>query len=157
MNIQAPSPEPRPGLDYIGVHVGGLMADDKGRIFLACNTNALWEIPTIDVTYGEDIHQTLISYFLNQFGIHIAIHHNLPVFGEYYLPRQGVTPAQHWVSLLCACNIASSETSSSPSWGWFSPEDMATLGLDHISLQTQDSLRMLHEGFPHQALDSETF
>src|SRR3972149_1501849 len=96
------------GIDYIGVGVGAIIVDDKGRLFLsrrgplAKNERGLWEFPGGSVEFGEKLTDALKREMLEEYGIEIEVRHLLDV-ADHILPDEG----QHWVSPTYVCAITS--------------------------------------------------
>ena len=98
------------GLDYIGVGVGALIADETGRVFLARrgpqarNERGLWEFPGGSVEFGERLADALKREMLEEYGVEIAVDELLDVV-DHILPDEG----QHWVSPSFICSTVSGE------------------------------------------------
>lgn len=89
----------RKGIDYIGVGVGVILVDHRGRLFLARrgpearNERGLWEFPGGSVEFGETLEAAIKREMSEEFGIAIALDELLDV-ADHILPEEG----QHWVS-----------------------------------------------------------
>ncbi len=119
---------PRRGIDYIGVGVGAVIVDPKGRLFLAQrgpeaqNERGLWEFPGGAVEFGERLAEALRREMREEFGIEIAVGDLLDVV-DHVLPLE----RQHWVSPTYICTIVSGaptirEPGKCAALGWFLPE-----------------------------------
>jgi len=124
------------GIDYIGVGVGAVIVDDRGRLFLARrgpeakNERGLWEFPGGSVEFGERLADALKREIVEEFGVEIAVGELLDVV-DHILPEEG----QHWVSATFICRLTSStptirEPGKCTEIGWFAldavPEDELT-------------------------------
>jgi len=118
------------GIDYIGVGVGALIVNPKGRVFLAKrgikakNERGLWEFPGGSVEFGETLSQSLTREMQEEYGITIRVIQLLDVV-DHILPDEG----QHWVSPSFICEIESGEPTilepeKCSEIGWFDPFDM---------------------------------
>ena len=118
------------GIDYIGVGVGALIVDDKGRLFLARrgpkakNERGLWEFPGGSVEYGETLAEALVREMAEEYGVEIAVGELLDVV-DHILPEEG----QHWVSPTFVCRIVSGqarilEPAKCSEIGWFYPDEI---------------------------------
>ena len=115
------------GIDYIGVGVGAIIVNDKGRLFLARrgplakNERGLWEFPGGSVEFGEKLADALKREMGEEYGIEIEVRHLLDVV-DHILPEEG----QHWVSPSYLCAIVSGEPQilepgKCTEIGWFDP------------------------------------
>jgi len=116
------------GVDYIGVGVGAMLVDGRGRLFLARrgpqakNERGLWEFPGGGVEFGETLAHALQREMREEFGIEIVVGELLDVV-DHILPDEG----QHWVSPTFVCRIASGapaiqEPGKCAEIGWFEPQ-----------------------------------
>jgi 8-oxo-dGTP diphosphatase len=119
----------RRGIDYIGVGVGAVIADEAGRLFLARrgpnakNERGLWEFPGGSVEFGETLADALRREMREEYGIEIAVLELLDVV-DHILPEEG----QHWVSPSFLCRILSGEPrirepEKCTEIGWFLPDE----------------------------------
>jgi mutator protein MutT len=80
------------GVDYIGVGVGAIIVDDRGRLFLARrgpqakNERGLWEFPGGSVEFGEKLAQALQREMREEYGVEIAVGELLDVV-DHILPE----------------------------------------------------------------------
>jgi mutator protein MutT len=118
------------GIDTIGVGVGAVIVDERGRLFLARrgpeakNERRLWEFPGGSVEFGETLAQALKWEMREEYGIEIAVGALLDVV-DHILPEEG----QHWVSPTYVCTIVSGqpiirEAGKCTEIGWFAPEEV---------------------------------
>ena len=118
------------GIDYIGVGVGAIIADDRGRLFLARrgpkakNERGLWEFPGGSVEFGETMADALRREMREEFGIEIIVGKLLDVV-DHILKEEG----QHWVSPTYLCTIAAGEPhimepGKCAEIGWFRPDEV---------------------------------
>ncbi|MFA1550782.1 NUDIX domain-containing protein [Actinomadura chokoriensis] len=88
------------GRDYVGVGVGAMVFDNRGRIFLARrgpgarNEAGTWEFPGGEVKFGELMADAIRREFAEEYGMFIEPVRLLGVF-DHLLPEEG----QHWVSV----------------------------------------------------------
>ena len=117
----------RRGTDYIGVGVGAIIVDERGRLFLARrgpnakNERGLWEFPGGSVELGERLADALRREIREEYGVEIEVGELLDVV-DHMLPDEG----QHWVSPTFICRIASGEPAirepeKCSEIGWFAP------------------------------------
>jgi 8-oxo-dGTP diphosphatase len=98
------------GIDYIGVGVGAIVVDERGRLFLARrgpaarNERGLWEFPGGSVEFGETLAQALAREMREEYGIGIDVGPLLDVV-DHILLEEG----QHWVSPTFVCTILTGE------------------------------------------------
>lgn len=120
------------GVDYIGVGVGALIVDPKGRLFLsrrgplAKNERGLWEFPGGSVEFGETLSDALQREMHEEYGIEISVGELLDVV-DHILPEEG----QHWVSPAFICTIVSGEPvirepGKCSGLGWFFADEIPT-------------------------------
>jgi mutator protein MutT len=118
------------GIDYIGVGVGAIIVDNRGRLFLARrgikakNESGLWEFPGGSVEFGETMAEALRREMREEFGIEITVGELLDVV-DHILKEEG----QHWVSPTFLCTITSGEPSimepeKCAEIGWFRPDEV---------------------------------
>ncbi len=126
------------GIDHIGVGVGAIIVDDRGRLFLARrgpkakNERGLWEFPGGSVEFGERLADALRREIREEYGVEIAVGQLLDVV-DHILPDEG----QHWVSPTFLCRLVSGtptirEPGKCSEIGWFAPGDVPE-GLTVIS------------------------
>ena len=118
------------GIDYIGVGVGAVIVDNRGRLFLARrgplakNERGLWEFPGGAVEFGERLGDALRREIHEEYGIEIAVGELLDV-ADHILPAEG----QHWVSPSYLCRVVSGtpgicEPGKCSAIGWFAPAEI---------------------------------
>ena len=116
------------GIDYIGVGVGAIIVDNRGRLFLARrsikakNEGGLWEFPGGSVELGETMAAALRREMREEFGIEITVGGLLDVV-DHILIEEG----QHWVSPTYRCTITAGEPhimepEKCAEIGWFPPD-----------------------------------
>jgi len=119
--------EMKRGVDYIGVGVGAIIVDERGRLFLARrgpsakNERGRWEFPGGSVKLGERLADALKREIREEYGVEIEVGELLDVV-DHILPDEG----QHWVSPTFICRIASGEAvirepEKCSAIGWFAP------------------------------------
>lgn len=88
----------KPGIDYIGVSVGALILDEKGKIFLtkrgtkATNERGTWEIPGGKVHFGETLQEAVLREMKEEYGVDLVLFYQFPA-QNHLIPGEG----QHWV------------------------------------------------------------
>jgi len=138
------------GIDYIGVGVGAIILDERGRLFLARrgpaakNERGLWEFPGGSVEFGETLAQALTREMREEYGIEVDVGPLLDVV-DHILPEEG----QHWVSPTFICTIRAGEPrirepAKCAEIGWFDldamPDDLTQitrLNLRHYRERTE--------------------
>jgi len=140
----------RRGIDFIGVGVGAIIVDERGRLFLARrgpqakNERGLWEFPGGSVEFGERLADALTREIREEYGVEIAVGELLDVV-DHILPAEG----QHWVSPTFVCRIVAGqpvirEPDKCSEIGWFAP-DQVPRDLTVISRYNLDNyIRLLH-------------
>lgn len=145
------------GTDYIGVGVGAIIEDDRGRLFLARrgpkakNERGLWEFPGGSVEFGERLADALRREIREEYGVEIAVGELLDV-ADHILPGEG----QHWVSPTYLCRIVSGtpairEPEKCSEIGWFAPAELPR-GLTVISRENLESYVRLRSRTPLKAV-----
>lgn len=120
----------RRGHDYIGVGVGALIVDERGRLFLSRrsdqsrNERGLWEFPGGSVEFGERLVDALQREMREEYGIEVEVGELLDVV-DHILPEE----KQHWVSPTFLCRIILGEPrilepEKCTAIGWFDPHQM---------------------------------
>lgn len=117
-------------VDYIGVGVGAVIVDERGRLFLARrgpktkNERGLWEFPGGSVEMGETLAEALRREMREEYGVEIEVGKLLDVV-DHILPDEG----QHWVSPAFVCALSSGEptireAAKCTAIAWFAPDEM---------------------------------
>jgi len=133
-----------PGQDCIGIGVGAILLDARGRVFLARrgpearNERGCWEFPGGGVNFGETLAAAIAREFREEYGVEIRIVGLLGVF-DHILPEEG----QHWVSATYVARHESGvprilEPAKCSEIGWF---DLSALP-EPLSAITQENLRV---------------
>lgn len=118
------------GVDYIGVGVGAIIVDGRGRLFLARrgpkakNERGLWEFPGGAVERGERLGDALRREIREEYGVEIEVGELLDVV-DHILPEE----RQHWVSPTFVCRIVAGtpvirEPDKCAAIGWFAPQEV---------------------------------
>jgi mutator protein MutT len=118
------------GVDYIGVGVGAIIVDDRGRLFAALrgpqakNERGKWEFPGGSVEFGETLADALKREMMEEYGVTIAVDRLLDVV-DHIIPAEN----QHWVSPSYLCHIIAGtpvirEPGKCLEIRWFTPEEM---------------------------------
>jgi mutator protein MutT len=132
------------GIDYIGVGVGAIIVDNRGRLFLgrrgikAKNERGLWEFPGGSVEFGETLAQALRREMREEFGIEITVGKLLDVV-DHILKEEG----QHWVSPTYLCTITAGEPHI------LEPEKCAEIGWFHPDAVPQELTQISRENLSH--------
>lgn len=137
----------KPGRDYIGIGVGAMVFDDKGRVFLAqrgpraSNERGTWEFPGGKVSFGEKLAEAVTREFAEEYGMTIALTELLGVNDHILLAED-----EHWVSPTFLARHVSGEPrilepEKCTSIGWFQLDELP----EPLSLVTQDDVRMYRE------------
>lgn len=120
----------REGVDYIGVGVGAVIANDSGLLFLAKrgpearNEQGAWEFPGGGVKFGETLIEAIKREIFEEYGIEIEIHGLLGVF-DHILPVE----KEHWVSVAYVASHLNGEAKiyepeKCEAIGWFPLENL---------------------------------
>ncbi len=131
------------GIDYIGVGVGAIIFDEKGRIFLAKrgveaqNERNRWEFPGGSVEFGEK----LVREIAEEYGFEINVDGLLDVVDHIILNER-----QHWVSTTFICRMKSGtpnirEPHKCDEIGWFELDDIPAGDLTIASQKSLESLK----------------
>ncbi|NRQ38008.1 NUDIX domain-containing protein [Nonomuraea sp. NN258] len=114
-----------PGHDYIGLGVGAMVFDARGRVFMtrrgpaARNERGSWEFPGGMVAFGETLHDAVRREFVEEYGMRVEPYRLLDLF-DHILPDEG----QHWISATyLAAHVAGTPAIREPDKcteiGWF--------------------------------------
>ena len=139
----------RPGVDYIGVGIGGVAVDDQGRVFLArrgpkaANERDMWEFPGGTLEYGERMRDALVREFREEYGVTIEVGELLTVV-DHLLDDEH----QQWVAPAYLCRViegtpAICEPDECVEIGWFTLE---TIPPDEtLTLVTRENVKAYRE------------
>ena len=127
------------GRDYVGVSAGAVVANGKGRYFLAKRSAGArddhdkWEFPGGSVKVFETREQAARRNLLEKYGLEIDITSVLNVY-DVIDRRVG----DHWVSATFLCSWTGGEPSnlipdSCSEIGWFEIEEIRQMELSRIS------------------------
>ena len=147
------------GIDYIGVGVGAIIFDRKGRVFLAKrgrearNEAGKWEFPGGGVEFNETLEHALVREVREEYGIEIEVESLLDVV-NHMIPEE----KQHWVSPTFICSITSGtpiikEPHKCEEIGWFKLDRIPERQLTIASKKSLASL--LGKGITRQARDED--
>jgi len=139
----------QPGTDIIGVGVGIILLDPRGRLFLARrgpktrNERGLWEFPGGAVEFGEKLADALRREMREEFGIEIEVGALVDVADHILADEK-----QHWVSPTFVGVIKSGEPSirepeKCSEIRWFLPDELP----DGLTQITQTNLAHYRERF----------
>ncbi|MEO8581365.1 MAG: NUDIX domain-containing protein [Patescibacteria group bacterium] len=137
------------GIDYIGVGVGALIFNDKGKFLVALrgpkakNEQGKWEIPGGGVEFGETLAEAITREAKEELGVEIKVLQLLQV-ADHILPDE----KQHWVSPTFFCRIIQGEPrvmepEKCERIGWFTIEEASQLPLSIVTLQDIAVLKKL--------------
>jgi 8-oxo-dGTP diphosphatase len=139
----------KPGHDYVGVGVGAMVFDDKGRVFLAQrgpqagNERGTWEFPGGKVSFGEKLSVAVAREFVEEYGMLIKVGELLGVTDHILEEEQ-----QHWVSPIYLArhtlgepHIAEPEKCTAI--GWFALDELP----EPLSQITRENLEMYRTKF----------
>ncbi len=140
VGVEEPAENPVPGRDYIGVGVGALVTDTRGRLLLARrgpaarNEVGTWEFPGGMVTYGERLTDAVVRELREEYGIEVRVTGLLGVF-DHLLPAEH----QHWISATYLATLTAGtphirEPDKCTDLGWFDPGSLPA-PLSRISQQ----------------------
>jgi 8-oxo-dGTP diphosphatase len=139
------------GVDYIGVGIGAVIIDPKGKIFLSKrgpksqNEIGKWSMPGGTLEFGESFEQAIIREMQEEFGITVEIRDTLEPF-NHLIPEEH----QHWVALCFICKLKYGtpeikEPDKSEQIGWFNQSELKRMDLTHPA---QHRLRQLNVKYP---------
>lgn len=133
------------GVDYIGVGVGAMIFDDKGRLLMtkrgqgAKNERGHWEIPGGGVELNETRVDALVREIREEIGVDIEIVEELLTF-EHMIPDEG----QHWIATTFIVEIKDGQTPKimephkCDAIEWFTLDELPS----PLALTTEPSLEM---------------
>lgn len=135
------------GVDYIGVGVGAIIANDQGKVFLslrgreARNERGKWEFPGGGLEFMESFESGLKREIKEEYDIDIEVYEMLDVQNHVIHEEK-----QHWVSPSFICKYLSGtatimEPHKCDEIGWFSITEIAEKDLSIITKQNLNSLR----------------
>lgn len=137
----------RIGMDCIGVGVGAVISDGKGKYFASQrgpqsrNEIGLWEFPGGAVEFGDTLEDAIKREIREEFGIEIQVGELLGVC-NHLLPEEH----QHWVSPSFLCTVLAGtprilEPEKCSAIGWFSIEEIYSMPITVVTRQDVLSLR----------------
>ena len=137
----------KPGHDYIGIGVGAVVVDNRGRVFLAQrgpqagNERGTWEFPGGKVSFGEKLSEAVVREFAEEYGMTIEVTELLGV-NDHILTAEN----EHWVSPTYLARHVSGEPrilepEKCTAIGWFGLAELPS----PLSQVTQDDLNMYRE------------
>jgi mutator protein MutT len=137
----------RKGIDYIGVGVGAIIFDERGRIFLARrgteaqNERGRWEFPGGGVEFGETLVHSIVREIAEEYGFVIEVKELLDVV-DHILPDE----QQHWISPVFICRMKGGtphirEPHKCDEIGWFAPDRIPLANLTSASQKSLESLK----------------
>ena len=135
------------GIDYIGVGVGAIIFDQKGRIFLAKrgvksrNEAGKWECPGGALEFGDSFEKTLKREMKEEYGIEIEVKEFLDVC-NHIIPEE----KQHWVSPSFLCRVRLGEPrilepQKCSVIGWFTIDEIVKMPITIVTKYNIKSLR----------------
>lgn len=145
------------GIDYIGVGVGAVIKDDKGRFFLARrgrgsrNEVGKWEFPGGCVEFNEPLESALIREIDEEFGFVVSVERLLDVV-NHIIPDE----KQHWVSPTYLCRFVSGEPRirephKCDAIAWFTIQEIPQ---DELTIASRNSLISLQRQLSTERKDS---
>lgn len=143
----------KPGKDYIGVGVGVVIMDKKGRILLikrsktVRNEPGTWVIPGGEVEYGETIYKAVMREAKEEVGVKVKPIKQLGT-ADHLMKKD----KHHWVSTIVFCKIVSGkpknmELKKCEKVEWFDLKDVKKL---KIGVMMKKNLEILKSNFPEK-------
>jgi len=137
----------RVGIDYIGVGVGAVIFDERGKVFLARrgaeaqNERNLWEFPGGGVEFGETLMHAVVREIAEEYGFEIEVEKLLDVV-DHIIPDE----RQHWISPVFICRMRGGtphirEPRKCYEIGWFELDQIPAADLTIASKKSLDSLK----------------
>lgn len=138
----------RRGIDYIGVGVGCIITDGKGKYLLAKrgmkakNERGKWEFPGGSIEFGDTMKDTVIREMKEELGVAVELLEHLPPV-DHIIPNDH----QHWVTSAFIARIVEGspkimEPGKCEELGWFTFDEIEKLPL---SIATQLNISQLRE------------
>jgi len=135
----------RVGIDYIGVGVGAIIFDERGRVFLARrgaeaqNERNQWEFPG-GGEFGETLIHAVVREIAEEYGFEIEVEKLLDVV-DHIIPNEH----QHWISPVFICRMRDGtprirEPRKCDEIGWFELDQIPVANLTIASKKSLDSL-----------------
>lgn len=126
---------PVKGVDYVGVGVGCIITDGKGKYLLAKrgpkakNERGKWEFPGGSIEFGDTMKDTIIREMKEELGVTVELLEHLPPV-DHIIPNDH----QHWVTSAFTAKIVSGEPrimepEKCEEIGWFSLSEIDKLPL----------------------------
>jgi len=138
----------KPGVDYIGVGVGAMIFNEKGKVLLTLrgaksrNQIGKWEFPGGRVNFGEKLEEAIRREIKEELGIEIEV-------GDLYYVADDILKEekQHWVSPAFTCKIKRGvpkilEPGKFEKIGWFSLDNLPS----NLSLATKLDIETYKHG-----------
>lgn len=123
------------GVDFIGVGIGAVILDKKGRVFLALrgrgvrNEVGKWDCPGGALEFGDTMEDTIVREMKEEFGFDIEVIEQMDAV-DHFIPRE----KQHWVAIAYLCKVKNGkpkilELDKCSKIGWFTIEEMEKMSL----------------------------
>jgi 8-oxo-dGTP diphosphatase len=123
------------GIDYVGVGVGAVVINRKGKYFLtkrgkrARNEVGKWEFPGGGLEYGDTLKDTVIREIKEEFGFEIEPYEQLPAC-DHRIPNE----KQHWIAIAFLSRIKRGkpkilEPEKCDEIGWFTLDEIGKMEL----------------------------
>jgi 8-oxo-dGTP diphosphatase len=140
------------GVDFIGVGVGAVIVDRRGKVFLARrgrearNETGKWEFPGGSVEFNETLEHALVREVIEEYGFTIEVQELLDVV-DHLIPAEN----QHWVSPTFICRKKSGtprirEPHKCDEIGWFTLDQIPVDQLTIASRKSLESFRKRARG-----------
>lgn len=137
--MKRPSKKLKPGKDFIGIGIGGIILDKKGKFLLiqrgpkSKNEVGFWGFPGGALEFGETIEEAIIREVKEELGVEIKPLKKLPPV-NHRIPHE----KQHWMAVPYVCHLVSGkpkikEPDKISKMRWFSIKDAGKLKLSLVA------------------------
>lgn len=122
-------------MDFIGVGVGAVILDKKGKVFLARRGRAArneagkWDCPGGAMEFGDTMEDTIVREMKEEFGFDIEVIEQMDAI-DHLIPKE----KQHWVAIAYLCKVKKGkpkilEPDKCSKIGWFTISEMEKMQL----------------------------